>query len=69
MTEKEIENELRFIMRMLDGGLYPYRVPLSDFLKQHTTEEVAQPIYDRLIAELEKVAGPLERNNYQQASK
>jgi hypothetical protein len=62
MREKELEDELRFLMRQADGGYYPTRVPLSDYLRgAGVSEAQAQPIYDRLIAEQEAVSGPLPR--------
>jgi hypothetical protein len=62
MNAQEIEKEIRFLMRQADGGYYPTRVPLSDYLKEAgVVEAQAQRIYDRLIAEQEAVSGPLPR--------
>lgn len=51
MSEQEIERHLRFVMRQLEGGIHPQRVPMTAWLKERTTEAIAQSIYERLLTE------------------
>ena len=62
MTENQIEQLIRRMMRQMDGGYYCTAAPMNQYMiERGVSAAQAQPIYDRLITELDAASGPLPR--------